>query len=569
MLALLQKVENWVRKNEVLVVRLCFWGIVMLAAGLRFWNLGSLPFGFHSDEVMNGYVGRYILENGRDLYGNVWSMLYFDHFGDYPNVLPMYLSGFSALLYGSSVWAVRLPIALFGVATVMLVFTVSRWLWKSPWIGLIAALCLAVFPWHVILSRATAEGITASFVFLLGFFVLFRSIERDQVKGVVLSIGLLLLTYLLYPGFRVGVPLALLPAFFFAANRQMKYLLLGATVLCFVLTAFVSQTFWGKGRFKQTSFLAPNIHIEARTLQYSTALGEGKALEGRLFYNRYVLTGRELVRQYASYFSPEFLAADAGLPPRYVGPEQALIFWTPFGVLALAIIVQFAQPWKQSEISGLFHNKRGKYFLWILWLLATAPIPAALTYNDVPNIHRAALMVVLLPFVFAPAWYLLTKVRLPLKPLIVAVTFAVLFAEVVLFWQGYSRIYSTWTGFARQDEQLQLANWLQENASKYERVYVPGNEVMPLFYLFAQNRYPAELAGQFSSGITVPQIDNVYFVHTHCPSEIQEVRALVGTMNVLLAERSECDSSNEFSVIDHIEHLDTSKAYDLLETRVE
>jgi len=569
MLALLQKVEKWVRTNEVLFVRLCFAGILLLAAWLRLWNLGSLPFGFHSDEVMNGYVGRYILENGRDLYGNVWPLLYFDHFGDYPNVLPMYISGLFSLLFGSSVWAVRLPIALFGVATVALVYAVSRWLWKSPLIGLIAALCLAVFPWHVILSRATAEGITASFVFLLGFFVLFRSIEREQIKGVFLGTGLLLLTYLLYPGFRVGVPLALLPAFLFTASRRLRAVLLGATIFCFVLTAFVSQTFWGKGRFEQTSFLAPNIHIEARTLQYSTALGEGKALEGRLFYNRYVLTARELVRQYASYFSPEFLTADAGLPPRYVGPEQALIFWTPFGVLVLAIILHFAQPWKQSEITSLFSSKRGKYFFWMLWLLATAPIPAALTYNDVPNIHRAALMVVLLPFVFAPAWYLLSKIRFPFKGLIVAATLALLLAEVVLFWQGYSRIYSTWTGFARQDEQLQLANWLQENASQYERVYVPGNEVMPLFYLFAQNRYPAELAGQFSSGITVPQIDNVYFVDTHCPSEIKEVRALVGTMNVLLAERSECDSSNEFAVVDHIEHLDTSKAYDLLETRAE
>lgn len=569
MLALLQKVQNWVRSNERLVVRLCFAGIVLLSAGLRLWSLGSLPFGFHSDEVMNGYVGRYILENGRDLYSNVWPLLYFDHFGDYPNVLPMYLSGFSTLLFGSSVWAVRLPIALFGVGTVVLVYALCRWLWKSPWIGLIAALLLAVFPWHVILSRATAEGITASFVFLLGFFLLFRSIEKEQIKGVFLAVGLLLLTYLLYPGFRVGVPLALLPAFLFTASRRIKGVLIGATVLCFLMTAFVSQTFWGKGRFEQTSFLAPNIHIEARTIQYSTALGEGKALEGRLFYNRYVLTGRELVRQYASYFSPDFLAADAGLPPRYVGPEHSLIFWTPLGVLVFVILLQFAQPWKQSEINGLFTSKRGKYFLWILWLLATAPIPAALTYNDVPNIHRAALMVVLLPLVFAPAWYLLTKVRLPLKLLIVTVSFALLFAEVVVFWQGYSRIYSSWTGFSRQDEQLQLANWLQENAVQYERVYVPGNEVMPLFYLFAQNRYPAELAGQFSSGITVPQIDNVYFVDTHCPSEIQEVRELVGTMNVLLAERSECDSASEFAVVDYIEHLDTSKAYDLLESRVE
>ena len=49
--------------------------IILIAAFLRFYKLGQLPFGFHNDEVMNAYVGRFILENGKDLYGNPWPIL--------------------------------------------------------------------------------------------------------------------------------------------------------------------------------------------------------------------------------------------------------------------------------------------------------------------------------------------------------------------------------------------------------------------------------------------------------------------------------------------------------------
>ena len=47
-------------------------GMVLFAALIRFYKLGSLPFNLQEDEVMTGYVGRFILKNGRDVYGNPW-----------------------------------------------------------------------------------------------------------------------------------------------------------------------------------------------------------------------------------------------------------------------------------------------------------------------------------------------------------------------------------------------------------------------------------------------------------------------------------------------------------------
>lgn len=72
--------------------------IIVLATAARLIFLDTLPKSPHADEVMNAYVGRYILQNGFDLYGNPWPLIYFDNFGDYPNIMPMYLSGIFTIL---------------------------------------------------------------------------------------------------------------------------------------------------------------------------------------------------------------------------------------------------------------------------------------------------------------------------------------------------------------------------------------------------------------------------------------------------------------------------------------
>jgi 4-amino-4-deoxy-L-arabinose transferase-like glycosyltransferase len=552
---------TWLKKNSV---ALSFVGVLVLASFLRLWNLGSLPNGFHSDEVMNGYVGRYVLENGKDLYGNPWPILYFDHFGDFPNILPMYVSGLGTVLFGSTVFGVRFPIALIGIATVILVYALSRWLWKSPWVGLLAALCLAVFPWHVVLSRATAEGVLASASLLFGVYWLFLGIEGKSEKKILFGSFWLLLCNLFYPGFRILVPLVFLPGVLYTKMPKLRVLLVGLTLVAFAITLMISRTEWGKGRFEQTSFLAPNHHIETRSIQYGASIGEGKALEARVFYNRYVLTARELLRQYASYFSPQFLAAEGGKPPRYLVPEQGLIYWTPLVILVLGGLAQYVFPQTREEIQKTFHAGRAKYFLWILWILMLAPIPAALTFNDVPNVHRAALLGVFLPFLFAPVWYLLSRVQVPFRRWFIALSVMTLLLETLLFWQIYTRIFSVSTSLARQDEQIQLAQWLQDNASKYEKVFVPGNEVMPLYYLFVQNRYPADLAGKFSFGISIDHIDNVYFVDTHCPASMNSLAAEATLSGRLFVERSECEYVPGFSEIGGINRLDITKAYDFV-----
>ena len=144
--------------------------IFFLACFLRIFHLGSLSQSFHTDEVAAGYVGRYILLHGQDICRNIFS-LYFDKFGDFWPIGISWLSGLSTFIFGINEFAVRFPSAFFGAATVLPLFLLVKSLFNKPKMGIFVGLFLAILPWHIVLFRATSEGIVG--LFLLTFSLYF------------------------------------------------------------------------------------------------------------------------------------------------------------------------------------------------------------------------------------------------------------------------------------------------------------------------------------------------------------------------------------------------------------
>jgi hypothetical protein len=123
-----------------------FLGILLLAMGwglfVRFEGLGSRPFA--EDEYMSATSVQYIVEKG---------VPQFPTGGYYLRGLPLqYLQAGSVLLFGDNEFAHRLPAALFGVLTLLLVFLCARIFLPWP----LAATCvamLAVSAWQIEFSR--------------------------------------------------------------------------------------------------------------------------------------------------------------------------------------------------------------------------------------------------------------------------------------------------------------------------------------------------------------------------------------------------------------------------------
>src|SRR3990167_3849031 len=98
-----------------------FVGIIIIAAVLRFWDLGVVPASPDWDEVALGYNAYSIMQTGRDEYGEFLPIV-LRSFDDYKPALYTYLSIPTISILGMNVVAVRLPSAIFGVLMVLGVF---------------------------------------------------------------------------------------------------------------------------------------------------------------------------------------------------------------------------------------------------------------------------------------------------------------------------------------------------------------------------------------------------------------------------------------------------------------
>jgi hypothetical protein len=152
---------------------LCLCSVVVLAAfWLRFYQLPSVPFGWHLDEAAHGLEARDLL------HGAPWP-IFFSQFTGH-EALYIYLEAASMAVFGETIWAGRLVSAFAGVLTVALTLPLGKVLWpgrRGRHIGQWAALLLAVSLWHLIESRNGYRAILQPLVQLPAVILLLKALR--------------------------------------------------------------------------------------------------------------------------------------------------------------------------------------------------------------------------------------------------------------------------------------------------------------------------------------------------------------------------------------------------------
>src|SRR3989344_1760646 len=148
--------------------------ILVLGLVLRLWALDKFPSGFSADEASYGYNAYSLLKTGRDEWGEPWYQLIYTNlrsFGDARFPLYSFLAIPSIKLLGLNEFAVRLPNAILGTLAIAAVYLLAKKLinWQT---GQLAALLLAISPWHVSLSRGAFETNTLTLLAPLGIYLL-------------------------------------------------------------------------------------------------------------------------------------------------------------------------------------------------------------------------------------------------------------------------------------------------------------------------------------------------------------------------------------------------------------
>ena len=238
--------------------------IILLATSLRFYKLAQVPQGMAWDEAAIAYNGFAILTTRRDEWLNKLPIS-FRSFGDYKAPLAIYQSGIFTGIFGMNLWAVRLPFALWGVLAVVAIYLLfGELFYKNPerekW-ALLAALILAVSPWHLHYSRLAFESGLALALLLWALYFFYRYLRLKKVSNFFLATGLAVSTLYAYHSSKITVPLLFifllyLHRRFFA--KKHKDLLMVASLALLLLLPFLLDAFTGQGLTRANSTIFAN-----------------------------------------------------------------------------------------------------------------------------------------------------------------------------------------------------------------------------------------------------------------------------------------------------------------------
>lgn len=214
------------RKYQIGIV-----AVLLLAAFMRFHRLDSLPPGLHPDEAANGLDIFKIIEH-HDF------QPFFPANGGREGLF-FYLQAIGVLIFGNTIYALRVAPALIGTLAAGAVY-----LWASSWFGrrtgLIAALLLAVTPWAVTISR---DGFRASMVPLvipLTLWLYTKALQQRKTGWYIAagaSLGIGFYTYIAFRLFPAAIVLALLFALIW--RRHLLRAWLPGLVTSLLATAIV------------------------------------------------------------------------------------------------------------------------------------------------------------------------------------------------------------------------------------------------------------------------------------------------------------------------------------------
>ncbi len=494
-----------------------FVSLLLISLFVRMYDLTNTPNGLNIDESQNAYIGRYIIENGHDVYGQKWPLFYADKRGDYPPVIPMYFAAIGTYIFGPTILGARVVLALFAALTVIPVFYLAYWFSdKKKWVALGVSLLFSLNPWHISLSRVATEGTLALFFFSLGLVLILHGIDKIHNRRASIIIGSILTIFsmLVYPSFRILSPVTLLTITIWHWLTTKKYsrIILFFVVCSFLLVGYTSNTVWGKGRFVQTSyFKLDSTHQDNPFAKF--IFDEKSALVARIFYNKYTYITYTFIKEYYQYFSLDFLLGQRGQPIWFTTSLGGLMLISHAALLGLYFV------YKTISRSPLEINK-SKWIL-LLTLSVLAPLPAALTNEMTPSLHRAVQMSMYLCLLAIPPVCLLLDNKRSI--LSVAMFSFVATMELMFFVHTYFAHINLSVGVQRQTGRYEVIQYISQNKSKYNDVIWYNSGWPQMDYLYFTGQFKLDPQYHFIFDLQMPRYENIHFFRADCPSPTESL----------------------------------------------
>ena len=471
--------------------------VILLAFVLRFYKLSSYP-ALNADEAAIGYNAYSLIQTGRDEHGNPWPV-HFQSFNDYKPGLYFYMVLPFVKVIGLNEWAVRIPGAALGVMTVLVIYLLAKELFPEIkfiiynlpgrhaglqfTIGEIAALLLAISPWHIHFSRGGWEVNVSTFFITTGIWLFFKSIKNP--KFLVMSLLSFVASLYTYHAARVVVPLfgiGLVAFYKRELIKSSKWLLIAAIAAIIILIPLIKDLtgLAGISRAAGVGLFADSGPL-SRINEQRGEHGDYLSLSAKLLHNKAVNYGLAFLSNWSKHYWGEFLFLSGDEIQRNKVPEtgELYLYQLPLLIIGLWYIFKNVIP------------RNWKFIL--LWLVA-APVASALTFQS-PHALRAHNMVIPLTLISAYGMAMIIKWLNGSKFLRV-LGFGVI--GVLVFWSFalYEHMYwlhmSKEYPYSSQYGVKELVNFASANQSNYKKIIVTNRYDQPYILFLFYMKYSPE-----------------------------------------------------------------------------
>lgn len=319
------KIPFWRDTTPVLL------SILLLAAFLRMVNPGQSPPGLNQDEAANAWNAYCLLKTGKDQAGVSWPIFYMHCLGANRTPLGIYVLLPFQAIGGLNIFTTRLPAAGAGIITIVLIYFVGSQLFDRK-TGLVAAVLLAVNPWHLQLCRWGHEANLSPLLALIPLSMLvwanFPISNRTNTPRLVPAIlagaatGICCYGYpsvqIFIPVFLLAIVLSVLTAWWCCLKTRTCARAIGAFIIAFGIT--FGPLAW------QHIFHPEGISRHAR---FQRSLLASESLPGAL---------KNVAARYIQHFGLDFLFITGDKHPLLSPPGIGQFHWYMLPLMVLGLI---------------------------------------------------------------------------------------------------------------------------------------------------------------------------------------------------------------------------------------
>lgn len=383
------------------------------------WQLTNIPRGLYVDESSVGYNAALIAQTLHDEHGTQLP-IYFKAFGEYKHPLYIYATAALFRLFGIHEFLLRFTSFIFFATFLGILAIFARTLYKSIPAATFVVLAAGLLPWFFPMSR----------------------IAFEVVSGLPVIVGALLCTYL---------------ALHRKGHKQDWYAVLAGALIGLSIYTYSSSKLWAPLQLLGIGFCylqlttarrlvlmaAAAILVSLPAIQFSAnhpdALGARFRSVTYLYDQSQTLSDKALI--FAQNYSRHF-----GLPFLIWTGDTNLRHATGYGGELFGIVAALAGA---GIVYSLFFTKAAdtkRFYVFLLFNLAIAPIPAAVTLGDTGHSLRTTLMgIIWLLFAGYGLQRLVHTMHAARKHIFIATVFVILVVEAGLYIHHYFTSYTTTT----------------------------------------------------------------------------------------------------------------------------